>query len=35
MLIRENRHDLAKACFAHIPTIVYLDLLGYADVFAH
>ncbi|NUN64056.1 ribonuclease D [Pseudanabaena biceps] len=35
MLIRENRYDLAKACFAHIPTLVYLDLLGYADVFAH
>lgn len=35
MLIRENRYDLAKACFAHIPTVVYLDLLGYADVFAH
>lgn len=35
MLVRENRYDLAKACFAHIPTIVYLDLLGYADVFAH
>jgi ribonuclease D len=35
MLIRENRYDLAKACFAHIPTLVYLDLLGYEDVFAH
>lgn len=35
MLVRENRYDLAKACFAHIPTLVYLDLLGYADVFAH
>ncbi|MDX2255321.1 MAG: ribonuclease D [Pseudanabaenaceae cyanobacterium bins.39] len=35
MLNRENRYDLAKACFAHIPTLVYLDLLGYADVFAH
>jgi ribonuclease D len=35
MLIRENRYDLAKACFANIPTLVYLDLLGYADVFAH
>jgi ribonuclease D len=35
MLTRENRYDLAKACFAHIPTLVYLDLLGYADVFAH
>jgi ribonuclease D len=35
MLIRENRYDLAKACFAHIPTLIYLDLLGYADVFAH
>ncbi len=35
MLIRENRYDLAQACFAHIPTLVYLDLLGYADVFAH
>ncbi|MFN5981086.1 MAG: ribonuclease D, partial [Pseudanabaena sp.] len=34
MLMRENRYELAKACFAHIPTIVYLDLLGYADVFA-
>lgn len=35
MLTRENRYDLAQACFAHIPTLVYLDLLGYADVFAH
>ena len=35
MLVRENRYDLAKACFAHIPTLVYLDLLGYADIFAH
>ncbi len=35
MLSREDRYDLAKACFAHIPTLVYLDLLGYADVFAH
>ncbi|MBD2177801.1 ribonuclease D [Pseudanabaena sp. FACHB-1998] len=35
MLIRENRYDLAKACFAHIPTLIYLDLMGYADVFAH
>lgn len=35
MLIRENRLELAKACFAHIPTQVYLDLLGYGDVFAH
>jgi ribonuclease D len=35
MLIREKRYDLAKACFAHIPTLVYLDLLGYEDVFAH
>ena len=35
MLSREDRYDLAKACFAHIPTLVYLDLLGYTDVFAH
>jgi ribonuclease D len=35
MLIREDRYNLAKACFAHIPTLVYLDLLGYADVFVH
>jgi ribonuclease D len=35
MLTRENRYDLAQACFAHIPTLVYLDLLGYADVFSH
>lgn len=35
MLDRENRHELAKACFAHIPTVVSLDLLGYADIFAH
>lgn len=35
MLIREGRLDLAKACFAHIPTQVYLDLLGYGDIFAH
>jgi ribonuclease D len=35
MLVREGRLDLAKACFAHIPTQVYLDLLGYGDIFAH
>lgn len=35
MLIREGRLELAKACFAHLPTQVYLDLLGYGDVFAH
>lgn len=35
MLVREGRFDLAKACFAHIPTQVYLDLLGYGDIFAH
>jgi ribonuclease D len=35
MLDREGRHELAKACFDHIPTVVSLDLLGYADIFAH
>jgi ribonuclease D len=35
MLDREGRHELAKACFDHIPTVVSLDLLGYDDIFAH
>jgi ribonuclease D len=35
MLEREGRHELANACFRHLSTLVSLDLLGYADVFAH
>jgi ribonuclease D len=37
LLIRENRLDLAEACFAFIPTRARLDLLGFAepDLFAH
>ncbi|HEY4040420.1 MAG TPA: ribonuclease D [Rhodopila sp.] len=36
-LIREDRLDLAEACFAFLPTRARLDLLGYEqpDVFAH
>ena len=37
ILIRENRMDLAKACFAFLPARAELDLTGWPDfdVFAH
>lgn len=37
MLARESRTDLAKACFAFLPTRARLDLAGWAetDIFAH
>lgn len=37
LLIRENRLELAKACFAFLPARGRLDLLGYEDpdIFAH
>jgi ribonuclease D len=37
MLIREQRLDLAEACFRFLPTRGRLDVLGYADpdLFAH
>jgi ribonuclease D len=37
MLARENRAELAAACFAFLPTRAKLDLLGWAeqDIFAH
>jgi ribonuclease D len=37
LLIRENRLELAEACFAFLPMRARLDLLGYADpdIFAH
>jgi ribonuclease D len=37
LLIRENRLDLALACFGFLPTRCRLDLLGYdqPDIFAH
>lgn len=37
LLIRENRRDLAQACFEFLPARCRLDLLGYVepDVFAH
>ena len=37
MLVRENRMDLAKACFDFLPTRARLDLAGWpeADIFAH
>jgi ribonuclease D len=37
LLIRENRLDLAMACYAFLPTRASLDLLGYetADIFSH
>ncbi|WP_218082219.1 ribonuclease D [Anthocerotibacter panamensis] len=35
MLAREERLDLAEHCFAHLETLVQLDLLGYEDVFSH
>jgi ribonuclease D len=37
MLLREGRQDLARACFAFLPTRVELDLQGWSDIdpFAH
>lgn len=37
LLIREQRLDLAEACFAFLPTRARLDVLGYEnpDLFAH
>ncbi len=37
LLLRENRLELAEACFAFLPTRARLDLLGYdePDIFAH
>jgi ribonuclease D len=35
MLEREERRELAEACFRVIPTLVRLDLLGYEDLFVH
>ncbi len=35
MLERESRWDLATRCFAHLPTLIELDLLGYDKVFEH
>src|SRR5881397_68500 len=37
MLARENREELAAACFGFLPTRARLDLLGWAeqDIFAH
>ncbi len=37
LLIRENRLELAEACFGFLPTRGRLDLLGYdqPDIFAH
>ena len=37
LLIRENRRDLAQACFDFLPTRCRLDLLGYVepDIFSH
>jgi ribonuclease D len=37
MLIRENRQQLALACFGFLPTRAFMDLVGYenADIFEH
>jgi ribonuclease D len=37
LLIRENRLELARACFAFLPVRAQLDLLGYEapDIFSH
>ncbi|HYP57901.1 MAG TPA: ribonuclease D, partial [Beijerinckia sp.] len=37
MLKRENRLELAQACFGFLPTRARLDLLGWADtdIFSH
>lgn len=36
-LLRENRYDVAKACFEFLPTRAQLDLLGWdnIDIFSH
>jgi ribonuclease D len=35
MLERQERAELARECFAVIPTLASLDLAGYDDVFIH
>jgi ribonuclease D len=35
MLQREERQELARACFEVIPTLARLDLMGYVDLFIH
>ena len=35
MLQREERWDLAQACFACLPTIAQLDLMQYPNIFEH
>jgi len=37
LLVRENRQEIAQACFDFLPTCALLDLLGYEDlnVFRH
>jgi ribonuclease D len=35
MLERQGRDELARECFAVIPTLASLDLAGYDDVFIH
>jgi len=35
ILERAGRRELARECFAAIPTMARLDLLGYDDIFAH
>jgi ribonuclease D len=37
LLVRENRRELAEACFSFLPIRARLDLLGYEDpdIFAH
>ncbi|MDG6094717.1 ribonuclease D [Acetobacter sp. AN02] len=37
LLVRENRRDLAQACYDFLPTRAKLDLLGYEDpdIFSH
>ncbi|MCU0241986.1 MAG: ribonuclease H-like domain-containing protein [Vicinamibacteria bacterium] len=35
MLAREGREALARECFAVIPTLAQLDLMGYVELFDH
>ncbi|MBC8121611.1 MAG: ribonuclease D [Gemmatimonadaceae bacterium] len=35
MLKREERLQLSESCFAHLETLVQLDLLGYESLFEH
>jgi hypothetical protein len=35
LLVREGRAELARQCFAAIPVLARLDVLGFVDLFEH